>query len=162
MPKYDAFLACPISISTNVKEVAKGFDLAENLARMLRSSGRSVFFAGSKPNHDLNSQPPDFSLNLALVKESAAFVMISAEHEVSRSSIWVEAGMAFALGIPSIFVVPGMNSLPILVQRALAPIAEGGLQDAICLRIEPDWNPAAILDALLPILLPYLARHTEG
>ncbi|MEQ1741635.1 MAG: hypothetical protein ABL869_03920 [Candidatus Nitrotoga sp.] len=161
MPNYDVFLACPISGSTDVPGVALGRDLAESLASALRGFGLSVFFAGCKLEQGKEVCPPDFSLNLASVKDSAVFVLITAEHEVSRSSIWIEAGMAFALEIPSIFVAPGLNSLPILVQRALEPIAEGGQRGAVGLWFTSTIGCSAVVDFLLPRLLIHLQPLQE-
>ena len=161
MAKYNVFLACPISNPPNGQEDPRGRDLAEWLAGALRNLGLSVFFAVSKPEQEQKPRLPNFSLNLTLIKDSDLLVVITTENEVRHSSIWVEAGMAFALGIPSVFIAPGLNALPILVQRALAPVAEGGHQDTIGIWLEPNHISTTALNTLLSRLLPYLPRRSE-
>ena len=158
VPNYDIFLACPLSDPGGGCEVAFADDLADRLARTLRALGLSVFFAGTETRLGQKFRVPNFSLNLNAIKNSAVFIVITAEREVSRSSIWVESGVAFALNIPSMFIAPELDSLPFLVRRALAPIAEGGQKGVLGFWVAPSIGAEAALTLLLPKLLDHLGQ----
>lgn len=155
---YDIFLACPLSELEGGCKVAFADDLADRLAQTLRTLGLSVFFAGAETRLGQKRRVPNFSLNIDAIRNSAVFILITAEQEISRSSIWVESGVAFALNIPSLFIAPELGSLPFLVRRALAPIAEGGRKGVLGFWVTPGIEAEKALTVLLPKLLDHLGQ----
>jgi hypothetical protein len=156
MESHDVFLASPLSGWTERAEIAAGRELAHSLATALRGLGLTVFFAGESCGENEEPLPPDFAQNAGLVKRCATFVLVTADQEVSRSSIWVEAGIALGRDIPSIFIAPGPTSLPILIQQAVVPTPGGGQPDAHGLWFDPRQGAAGIVENLLPALLVLL------
>jgi hypothetical protein len=156
MSKYDVFIASPISGWAEDAETALGLALATSLSDSLKEAGFSVHFVGDKFTQGPAGRVPDFSLNLAMIESSASLVVVTGHKGVCPSSIWGEAGIALALRIPVVFISPGVGSLPTLVQRALAPVPEGGQPHALGIWFERRDSLPSISQVLLPTVLVHL------
>ena len=139
-----------------MREVAEGLEAATLLAERLSEVGFDVQFVGSRYCTASEDRPPDFSVNVSLIRSCEAFVLVTVESKVSRSSVWVEAGLALAHEIPSVFIVPHASSLPTLIQSALAPASGGGSKYAHVIWIGQHFDVEYSINSLQKILSLYL------
>jgi hypothetical protein len=79
---------------------------------------RSVFYAGRNIETKEKFEAEDFSLSddLAALRRSKYFMLVYPERLVS--SVLFEAGLAIALGKPSVYFVRDLSSLPFLMKKA--------------------------------------------
>lgn len=129
------FLAAPMSASGTNYETARSS--AMDLARALELYCEyDVYFAGRdiQTEREFDAADLGFQTNYEELRTSNHFVMrwdgVPPNSQNAVSSIWVEAGIAIALGIPSTYFVPDLSSLPYILRQAsttamnkIAPIA---------------------------------------
>ena len=161
MNSIDIFVAYPMDDANKDSEKRFAGEIARGLAVALRDLGLSIFIA--EPKRKGGSEDlPNFSLNRRFLEDSRALVLVTAEFEISRSSIWVEAGMALMLDIPIICIAPGLQSLPVLIQRALAPIDSGGQPRVIGLWLKPDNDVDSTVELFVPKVIECLRGKLGG
>jgi hypothetical protein len=161
MKSIDIFVAYPIDDADKDPEKRIAGEVARGLATALRDLDLSIFIA--EPKRKGGSEDlPDFSLNRRLLENSKALVLVTAEFKISRSSIWVEAGMALVLDIPIICIAPGLQSLPVLIQRALAPVDSGGQRGVVGLWLKPDNNVDSAVELFVPTVIECLRGRLGG
>jgi len=119
------FLAGSMSAPTTTYEDARAgaLDLANALEEYC---GFDVYYAGREISSPREFDAADlgYRLNFEQLKQSDQFVLLwegmPKEPRKAVSSIWVEAGMALAQGIPSTYFVPDLDSLPYILQQAVS------------------------------------------
>lgn len=151
----DIFVAYPMAGADKEPKKKIAGEIARGVTAAFRDLGLSIFLAEPKRREGAEDLP-DFSLNRRLLEESNALVLVTAEFEMSRSSIWVEAGMALVLDIPIICIAPCLESLPVLLQRALAPVDRGGQQGVVGLWLKENTNVDSAIELLVPKVIECL------
>src|SRR5262249_25559402 len=109
--KYDVFLSAPMAGYAKSKDKEKNFerhnrDVKEAIEKLMVHAGvGEVFYAGQqiKPEKDFELRVVPINANMGGIRSSRYFIMIYPKQVVS--SVLVEAGMAYAFGKPSLFLV---------------------------------------------------------
>lgn len=126
--RRSVFVASPMSVPTD--NYAASRNLAIDLVRVLRNHcSFDVYYAGENLHtvEDFDAADLAYEINLKALKEASHFILLwegppRENKQVSRSktvsSIWVEAGMALTLNIPSTYFVPDLTALPYILQQA--------------------------------------------
>lgn len=119
------FLASPMYVApSGYAETRRGaMDLRQAL---LTYCDFDVYYAGADvpTESDFDAADLAFSTNEEHLRSSSHFILLweglpeGSQPQKTVSSIWVEAGMALALGIPSTYFVPDLNSLPYILREA--------------------------------------------
>lgn len=117
--KHDVFLAGPMASSIGGYSSGRGplLDLAETISEYAHLN---VYFAGRDIPTDESFDMADIALdvNLSAIETSKYFVLFLPESPVEPSSVWVEAGVALHMGIPSLYFIPDHASLPYMLRLA--------------------------------------------
>ncbi len=118
--RYDVFLAAPMAALTDEESYSRYRNSALSIEQaLLQYCGcRSVFFAGRNLERIADFEAQDQSLgdDYQALKESRYFLLFYPEKRLS--SVIYEAGIALALGKPSVYFVDETAHLPYLMQRA--------------------------------------------
>lgn len=153
MVEFDVFLACPLEQPDTEDGRVTSVEVSRLLWVELTRRDISVFFAG----HSMAKvETPSFRANVEAVERSSRFVLVTTAPDVSRSSIWIEFGIAVALRRRILILCPDANSLPLLARRALAPLSRGG--DDL---VHASWlgrrsSASDMLDTVLPETLRWI------
>jgi len=120
----DVFLACPMFGSDDYRASQT---LAHKVATVLRDScgvGRVFFAAEDRASSDDFEEPATaLQINMRPFRSARAFAMILPKP--SPSGVLVEAGLALALGLPSVYFVPTRDTLPWILRDVSASAVEG-------------------------------------
>jgi hypothetical protein len=128
--RKSVFVASPMSVPTGTYKESR--NLALDLVTVLRNRCNfEVYYAGEElPTvEDFDAADLAYEINLKALKESSHFILLwegppkdNARKREARpktvSSIWVEAGMALAMRMPSTYFVPDLTALPYILQQA--------------------------------------------
>jgi pimeloyl-ACP methyl ester carboxylesterase len=118
--RYDVFLAIPMAALTTENQYRDYRNDALAIQRMLRDlcGFQSVFYAGDTLESKEKFEAEDFSVtqDLQALRQSKYFMMVYPEKIVS--SVLFEAGLAIALGKPSVYFIRNRDSLPFLMKKA--------------------------------------------
>lgn len=113
------FLASPMASSPRYRRER---DSALRFKELIeRYCGVDVFYAGatSLTPAQYESQPRAYEINLEHLEAATRFILLLPRKPKKKpSSVWIEAGIALALEIPSTIIVPDLNWLPYLLKRA--------------------------------------------
>jgi hypothetical protein len=116
---FDVFLATPMATADSYK---RDRELVLDLKSALERANLTVFYAGDDiaRMQDFDTQDIAYATNWDSIQASRQLVLYLLHEPTSPkpSSIWVEVGMALALGLPCTFFVPSLSCLPYVVQRA--------------------------------------------
>jgi transcriptional regulator with XRE-family HTH domain len=116
--EYDVFLASPMeSVRTADGD---GYETERSGAKQMVSvlmahcGFKRIFYAGHTIEKPTEWESPDHSLekNVSALHEAAYFVLLALTPPPKPSGIYVEAGLALALGKPSIYFVGHESDLP--------------------------------------------------
>ena len=124
---YDVFLASPMASAGDYGvERSAAFDLAQDIERWAQFR---TYYAGSAipSQSEFDASTIAWAENWAPLSKCRFFVLYLVKPIDKPSSIWVEAGIALAREIPSIYFVPGPSDLPYILRQASAPPAKGGM-----------------------------------
>jgi len=143
------FLAAAMSQPKTTYEESRAgaMDLAQAIELYCK---RDVYFAGRDIHTESDFDPADlgYQSNYDHIRTSTHFVLLwegmPVEPGKTVSSIWVEAGIALALGIPSTYFVPDLASLPYILQQATS-IPHPGTTPKIAVRLATDATVAVNL-----------------
>lgn len=121
------FLAGAMSAPTTTYETARSnaMDLASALELYCKFE---VYYAGRSIHSERQFDAADlgYQSNYDYIRTSTQFVLLwegmPLERQDAVSSIWVEAGIALALGIPSTYFVPDLKSLPYILRQATSTV----------------------------------------
>ncbi len=128
---HDVFISTPMAALNDDKEVKRHRANIEKVRHALRDYCRiapeRVFYAGTEMYDKDAFEKSDMALrkNWKELKQSKVFLMIAPDER--SSSIYVEAGMAVALGKPCVFFAREKDHLPWLVREATAASKHDGL-----------------------------------
>jgi len=118
--QYDVFLASPMAALETEADYQRYRNGALAIEQALREycGFSSIFYAGRKLATKAEFQAASDSLHedYEVLQASRHFMLIYPER--SASSVIFEAGMALAMGKPSLYVVNNRNDLPFLLQQA--------------------------------------------
>ena len=91
-------------------------------------TGLRVYFNGRDipTAEDFNSSDSTRRVHREALQNSTCFVLYLPDRVSRPSTVWVEAGMALAWGLSSVYFIPHLESLPYLLQRAALPSDQGG------------------------------------
>lgn len=117
---HDVFLAMAMAGLDTEEAYRKYRDEAMAIVKWLEDycGFRSVFYAGRdlKTKQEFEAEDVSLTEDLAALRHSKYFMLIYPEKIVS--SVLLEAGLAVALGKPSVYVIRDRKNLPFLMQRA--------------------------------------------
>ena len=122
---YDIFLALPMTSTSDEAKYHAVRTEARNLVSALEAQcGYSVYCGALSVATRTDFDSPGFALeeNVPALANCRRFVLWVSELITKPSSVWVEAGMALALGKPSIYLVPSPEILPYILRE----VAETG------------------------------------
>jgi hypothetical protein len=122
---FDVFLASPMESVRDERSdghypAERGF-AREMVAALMNHCGFSkVFYAGHAIESPADWESPDSSLegNVDAMRNSDYFVLLALTPPPRPSGIYVEAGLALALGKPSVYFVTSDESLPWMLRNA--------------------------------------------
>ena len=118
--KYDVFLAMAMAGLDTEEQYQNYRRQALTIEKWLQElcKFRSVFYAGHnlETKDDFESEDLSLSHDLAALRGSKYFMLVYPEKIVS--SVVFEAGLAVALGKPSVYFIRDQSSLPFLMQMA--------------------------------------------
>lgn len=123
---YDVFVASPMASADDYGPMR---GLAGSLVSAIENhTDLRVYFAGRSiaTDEDFESTDIAWRVNRDALQSSRCFLLYLPEKLSKPSSVWVEAGMALALQIPSLYFVTNPESLPYILQRAAQPGRSGG------------------------------------
>jgi hypothetical protein len=127
-------LASPMASSG---DYAADRSVARDFAHLLHEyCGADVYYAGETVGTpaDFDSESLAFQVNLAILQAACRFVLLLTEPVVKPTSVWVEAGLALALRIPSTYILENREWLPYILKRAheegTVQVELGGLDEA--------------------------------
>jgi hypothetical protein len=137
--EFDVFLSSPMVAADDYaeeKDVA-----AEVKAALERSCGMSVFHAIGDPEREAEFDQIAIEAFFEALPSSRYYVLLTLTAPTRPSSVYVEAGFALALKIPSLYLVPTPETLP-FIMRTLGHYEDDGLPPV---RIEcVDSGPDAV------------------
>lgn len=117
---YDVFLALPMASTEDELKYQAVRAEARNLVSALEAQcGYSVYCGVLSVATRTDFDSPGFALeeNVPALANCRRFVLWVPELITRPSSIWVEAGMALALGKPSTYLVPSPEVLPYILRE---------------------------------------------
>jgi transcriptional regulator with XRE-family HTH domain len=145
---YDVFLALPMASTENENKYQTVRTEARNLVSALEAHcGYSVYCGALSVATRTDFDSPGFALeeNVPALVNCRRFVLWMSELIAKPSSVWVEAGMALALGKPSTYLVPSPEVLPYILRE----VADTGkLADLGAVRvhwIDDDITPTSLV-----------------
>ena len=117
---YDVFIASPMASATTVSGKDEAYRAERSAAVQLGEAlsdycGFShIYYAGATIESTDAFESPTLSIeaNVDALQTSRFFVLLALEPPTMPSGIYVEAGMALALAIPSVYFVPDATHLP--------------------------------------------------
>lgn len=116
---YDIFLSAPMA-SLSDKDYVESRNEVMKIKRELRNLGMASYYAGEQLKNISQFDPESLASvqNLEAQLKSKYFVLISPGAVNRASSIYFEAGIAVALGQPSVYFVDKRASLPFVMRAA--------------------------------------------
>jgi pimeloyl-ACP methyl ester carboxylesterase len=136
--KHDVFLATAMaSLDTEEQYQLYRKEALEIAAFLKDTCGfRSIFYAGTDLKTKSEFEAADFSLSedLEELRRSKYFMMVYPERIVS--SVLFEAGLAIALGKPSVYIVRDRKQLPFLMKQAEQASLPAGVRLYECETLE--------------------------
>jgi pimeloyl-ACP methyl ester carboxylesterase len=118
--KHDVFLATAMAALDTEEQYQSYRKEALEIAECLKDTCgfRSIFYAGANLKTKNEFEAADFSLSedLEALRRSKYFLLVYPERIVS--SVLFEAGLALALGKPSVYIVRDRKQLPFLMKQA--------------------------------------------
>jgi len=124
---FDVFLASPMESVRDERPdgryAAERGMAREMVAALMNHCGfTNIFYAGHTIESAADWEAPDSSLegNIAALRNSDYFVLLALTPPPRPSGVYVEAGLALALGKPSVYFVGSDDSLPWMLRAANA------------------------------------------
>ena len=127
---FDVFLAVPMASTSDGAEYRRIRELArDTVAAMMTHCGYRVYCAAVDVEELADFDSPGFAIaeNIHALMRSKRFVLLVPKAVHKPSSVWVEAGIALALGKPCTFLIPDQRVLPYILQEAAEPRGIAGL-----------------------------------
>ncbi|MHB8512664.1 MAG: hypothetical protein ACYDCC_10850 [Actinomycetota bacterium] len=147
MFSYDVFLASPMA-GIDPPDFEKQRDEALHLKEAIENfCGFRVYYAGAeiRSHNDFESTDLAAEINFSHLSASRFFVLVVTSELARPTSIWVEAGFAMALQIPSLYVVRSLSCLP-FVMRTLNQHARPDLLPPVRIEsLETNQKPSALI-----------------
>jgi transcriptional regulator with XRE-family HTH domain len=119
---YDVFIASPMASAVPVGTNDDGYAAERSAAMQLAEAVTDycgfdrIYYAGSAIESSESFESPTLSVeaNAEALHSARYFILLALEAPIAPSGIYVEAGMALALGKPSVYFVPdsGRHYLP--------------------------------------------------
>lgn len=116
---YDVFLAAPMAATDAEPGYKKARQEALDLQAALGTHcGHRVYYAGNDiyTPDEFDSTDLSAEVNFARLQKSKYFVLLMRETLIRPSSVWLEAGYALALKIPSLYLVNELSALPFVAR----------------------------------------------
>jgi hypothetical protein len=121
---YDVFLAAPMASEkdNNVREQRRNsvIKIITEIEESCNIPRNKVFYAGSQFSKDKEFEEGHRALvkNLSILKDCSHFILVYPERIQKPSSIFVEVGLAIALGKKNIWFVRSQDDLPYILRGA--------------------------------------------
>ena len=145
---YDVFVSAPMAAYSDNEAIERQREDFNQIRAALRRRCKfeRCFYAGVDMRNSEEFEKPHLALrsNIQKLRASRYFIMLYPER--MASSILVEAGMAIALGIPSIWFVRDAEDLPFLLRNASQ--AESAAANIPKVRIYKGESASEIVHAL--------------
>lgn len=118
--KFDVFLAVPMASTADDEHYRRVRKHAQSIVRALRNEGYEVYCGALDVEDRDDFDAPNFAVeeNVPALINSRYFVLWVGEAVDKPSSVWVEAGIALALGKPSTYLVGHPDYLPYILRQA--------------------------------------------
>lgn len=116
--EYDVFLASPMAAVDDAPYAAQR-DEALNVKTVLENyCGFSVYYAGGeiRTHDDFESTDLSAEVNFSTLSSCRFFVLLVTCEVARPTSVWVEAGFAMALRVPSLYLIDSLSSLPFVMR----------------------------------------------